>query len=98
MAGPQAEGREVAMLQDPLQGLFDSQGPTSAKDLEDSAFLRHISIMPGVFDDKGCVIPESQDYEPRASAPTVQRRANQYRRAQARRLIRLWREWKAQQS
>jgi hypothetical protein len=86
------------MPQDPLQDLFGSQGPESVKDLEDPAFLRYARNTPGVFDEKGHVIPQDQDYDLSAKPTTIQEQANQYRLACARRLIRLWREWKAQQS
>ena len=61
----------------------------SMKDLEDPAFLEYLKKrFPGKIN------PDEKDYDASDSGTD----AEKHRKAQARRLIRLWREWKAQLS
>lgn len=69
-------------------------GPDSPKDLEDPAFLKFLEgKSPG-----GPIEPEWQDFDATANPRTEAEQAEQYRLAQARRLIRLYQEWKAGQN
>jgi hypothetical protein len=64
--------------------------PASIKDLENPAFLKYAKARAGQ-----PIKPDDEDFDKTVSAHTVAERAEQYRMAQARRLIRLYREWKA---
>jgi hypothetical protein len=65
----------------------------SIKDLENPAFLKYVKFRAGQ-----PVKPDHEDFDKTVSAHTVAERAEQYRLAQARKLLRLYREWKAGQS
>ncbi len=65
-------------------------GPASTRDLEDPAFLAFLrERFPG-----RAVEPEDVDFERPTTASTSEELARRYRRAQARRLVRLYRQWK----
>jgi hypothetical protein len=65
-------------------------GPEKMKDLEDPAFLEHVrQQFPGP------VRPDDEDYDMTARPQTTEEEADQYWVAQARKLMRMYREWKA---
>jgi hypothetical protein len=65
--------------------------PTDIKQLEDPAFLLWVEKHHGL-----PVEPDEQDLDPRAVARTPEKQAHLYRIGQARKLMRLWGEWKAE--
>jgi hypothetical protein len=67
---------------------FDQE---SIRDLENPAFLEYLR-QQGIV---GRINPDSEDFDWSAPAQTNKERAEQYRLAQARRLIRMYRDWKA---
>ena len=68
--------------------------PVELRDVCDPAFLEYLDHRCG----EGPIQPEAQDYDPNAVARTDAELACQYRLAQARRLKRLYAEWKAGQN
>jgi hypothetical protein len=80
----QVEGQPVS-----LEAALDPE-PTP-KDLEDPDFLRHVEERSG--GEK--IEPDPQDFDMNAPVRTNAEAAEQYRLAQASKLIRLWREWRA---
>src|SRR5207237_5460600 len=59
--------------------------------LNDPAFLAWLHQLPQP------VRPDGRDYDLAAEAVTVEELANQYRHAQARKLLRLYRQWQGEQ-
>ena len=69
-----------------------AQAPNvSVRDLEDPAFLEFVKLR---FPDEH-VIADPEDYHPRVINPTLEECADAMKRAQARKLLRLCREWKS---
>jgi hypothetical protein len=67
--------------------------PTSLDQLDDPEFMRWVDAhFPGQLK------PDEEDFDWSAHAVTTAERGNQYRLAQARKLMRLWGAWKALQN
>lgn len=68
--------------------------PHKMKDLEDPAFVRHLqdSVHGGKIE------PDNEDFDPLAPCGTKEEAAAAYRVAQAKKLMRMWGEWKAKQN
>jgi hypothetical protein len=68
-------------------------GPYDMKELADPAFQDWVKTRDG-----WPVTPEKQDIDTSTPADSDAEAAHQYRLAQARKVVRLFREWKAQQN
>jgi hypothetical protein len=64
------------------------------EDLNDAEFLKFVKKQCP----EGPVQPDGEDYSPTASSQTDEERADQYRLAQASKLMRLHRQWRAGRS
>lgn len=64
---------------------------------EDSAFLAYVRQQNGP---NGGLVPDQEDYDQDAlrRVSSDKEAAEQYRLAQSRKLLRMWREWKASQN
>src|SRR5262249_7857199 len=69
-------------------------GPNRAKDLMDAEFVEHVRL--AFPDDR--VIPDDQDYDFLVDVSTDDEADEQIRFAQARKLMRMYRQWKAGQT
>jgi hypothetical protein len=85
-------GDERREQRSPLPGEGSlSVRPADAEQLHDPAFLAYVrERFPG-----GPVKPDPEDYDREAPANTHAEWAEEYRLAQARKLLRMWADWKA---
>jgi len=67
-------------------------GPENIEGLQEPAFLRYIDQQVAA-----PIEPDDEDLDKSANPTTVKEQANEYRLAQARKLLRLYRQWKATQ-
>jgi hypothetical protein len=67
-------------------------GPEKASD---PAFLEHLETQMG---GRKPITPDAEDLDEAARADTIEEQANQYRLAQARKMLRMYSEWKAAQN
>ena len=63
-------------------------------DIADPVFVEHVR---NAFPDK-CVCPDDEDFDLSADISTEERAKKAYRKAQAQKLIRMFREWKVAQN
>jgi hypothetical protein len=68
--------------------------PVEQQSFNDPAFLAYLRTL---YPD-GPVTPDPQDYDVGATADTQEEQARQYRLACAGKVVRLYRQWKAEQS
>jgi hypothetical protein len=68
-------------------------GPYSMKEMENPAFLEYIRQQCGM-----PVPPDKEDYDLTVFPRTEEEAGHQYRLAQSRKLLRMYREWKATQN
>lgn len=73
-----------------MSELPDELRPEHVEDLHDPRFLAYLKKR-GRFP----IVPDAQDYEGMLSVETEAEQAHQYRLAQARKMLRLYGEWKA---
>jgi hypothetical protein len=71
----------------------DDLDPKDVTELHDPAFHAYVRQRVGM-----PVTPDEEDFDWTAPAHTQAEQAHQYRLAQARKLLRLYREWKAGQN
>jgi hypothetical protein len=69
--------------------------PTEEDLLDDPAFRSYLRER---FPPDGVIEPEGEDIQPKARPATDAECAHEHRLAQARRMVRLWQEWKAKQN
>jgi hypothetical protein len=69
-------------------------GPTKAADLGDPAFIVYLDTL---FPDRK-IKPDPEDFDLNANPKTVAEQASEYRSAVARKIIRLYGQWKAAQN
>jgi hypothetical protein len=72
-----------------------SISPSDLKKLADPAFLEHLETRTG---GRKPITPDAEDLDEAARADTIEEQANQYRLAQARKMLRMYTEWKAAQN
>jgi hypothetical protein len=72
-----------------------SQEDPTPDELLDDAFVAYVR---SEFPPDGKVQPDPQDYDPSARAETIEGQAAEYRLAQTRKIVRILREWTAQQN
>jgi hypothetical protein len=77
-----------------LKDWSESLGPSELRQLGDPAFLEHLRSITG----GRSIKPDAQDYESDETPWSKAETADLHRRARVRKLLRIYREWKATQN